>query len=549
MKPTMQLYLKLEWTQVKPKLKSLYDFFENKDIEKLTLEDLVKFLDYQGNFLGVDSWRELERYNLKAFEYNETNRQRAFLVLDMLKNNLRDYQQYKEQIEKIRRGFENNAVSYLNFLVDLNYAILNSTNNFSEIQLKSFQKCNNNFARMHLSHFSLTNSKNFTSFYKKNLKTKSVKLADEELILVNSVFTFNYKWEDLTTTYIDLQKEIQSVSNKLFLRESWYFADFFFFKLIYGNQTYAFLEMSKSDGRNTWDVNFNRLLSRCTFEFNCFPWWSGVDGYVKSIHKQHDYENEEENKFQALPEPFVIYIQQVVSFIQALYSVSVQETTDEKAFLKNLFEENVLYRFITTGEDQVIAKLYLLKWLWCVAIPLYYQVSSIGAVRRLFSIVDNPSDKFIKKDIWEIELNHFEPIAFTLIAITYIKENTSINVIKEYHLIEWAKDIYNLWIFNKIINIINSFISSQTDTKEYGKHKKVLDEFLYKMFEKNKLAGKLSNVKKKQDKEFSEFKKEDKLIFDFSKEISYDKMEKFFNLIWKNNYFLIDLLTDINSEE
>ena len=214
-----------------------------------------------------------------------------------------------------------------------------------------------------------------------------------------------------------------------------------------------------------------------------------------------------------------------------------------------MFEENVLYRFITTGEDQVIAKLYLLKWLWCVAIPLYYQVSSIGAVRRLFSIVDNPSDKFIKKDIWEIELNHFEPIAFTLIAITYIKENTSINVIKEYHLIEWAKDIYNLWIFNKIINIINSFISSQTDTKEYGKHKKVLDEFLYKMFEKNKLAGKLSNVKKKQDKEFSEFKKEDKLIFDFSKEISYDKMEKFFNLIWKNNYFLIDLLTDINSED
>ena len=549
MKPTMELYLKLEWTQVKPKLKNLYDFFENKNIEKLTLEDLVKFLDYQANFLGVDSWRELEKYNLKAFEYNETNKQRAFLILDMLKNNLREYQQHKEEVEKVRRGFENNAVSYLNFLVDLNYAILNSTKNFSEAQLSAFQKLNNNFARMHLSHFSLTTSKNFTSFYKKNLKTKSAKLTDEELILVNNEFTFEYKWEHLTINYIDLQKEINSVANKLNLKESWYFADFFFFKLIYGNQTYAFLEMSKSEGRNTWDVNFNRLLSRCTFEFNCLPWWSGVDGYVKSIHKQHDYENEEENKFQALPEPFVIYIQQVVSFIQALYSVSVQETTDKKAFLKNLFEENVFYRFVTKGEDQVIAKLYLLKWLWCVAIPLYYQVSWIGAVRRLFSVVDNPSDKFIKKDIWEIELKHFEPIAFTLIAIQYIKENTSINVIKEYHLIEWAKDVYNLWIFNKIINIINSFISSQTDTKEYSKHKKVLDEFLYKMFEKNKLAGKLSNVKKKQDKEFSEFKKEDKLIFDFSKEISYDKMEKFFNLIWKNNYFLIDLLTDINSEE
>ena len=375
--------------------------------EKTTFDELLYFFQKQWEFIGVDIWKNDWKIIKVALEEN-TEMQKIFLsFVDEIKKNIKTRKQdIKESLSK-KSFYE---------LYELSSQLKNIITKVKDDQLK--------------------NEKIEIDYNGKIVEVDEKTLDNEITFLTNY---FEHKTVDYQNI-VDIQKKwLEKIQNC----RDWKW-----------KKNSKFKENTVK-GKNA--INFDKIFWRLTFEFNNLPWFVGIENYVKVT--SWTSLDEEELKTSIMPDDYVLYLQQQLSFIINFYNVLNGSKTTEWLMLK----------YITTW-DWVCSKVYLYNWIYNFFLP----------------IADNlTKDKYKKivKDVSKESLDLF-------------KNTTALNTLENWQIKTLQHDFYYFWIFKDMIRYVENKKGLMSD-KDIQKIRKVLSKILNKT--SYNLKWKLEDEDKKKE--------------------------------------------------
>lgn len=375
--------------------------------EKTTFDELLYFFQKQWEFIGVDIWKNDWKIIKVALEEN-TEMQKIFLsFVDEIKKNIKARKQdIKESLSK-KSFYE---------LYELSSQLKNIITKVKDDQLK--------------------NEKIEIDYNGKIVEVDEKTLDNEITFLTNY---FEHKTVDYQNI-VDIQKKwLEKIQNC----RDWKW-----------KKNSKFKENTVK-GKNA--INFDKIFWRLTFEFNNLPWFVGIENYVKVT--SWTSLDEEELKTSIMPDDYVLYLQQQLSFIINFYNVLNGSKTTEWLMLK----------YITTG-DWVCSKVYLYNWIYNFFLP----------------ITDNLTKDKYKKIVKEVSKE----------SLDLFKNTTALNTLENWQIKTLQHDFYYFWIFKDMIRYVENKKGLMSD-KDIQKIRKVLSKILNKT--SYNLKWKLEDEDKKKE--------------------------------------------------
>lgn len=375
--------------------------------EKTTFDELLYFFQKQWEFIGVDIWKNDWKIIKVALEEN-TEMQKIFLsFVDEIKKNIKARKQdIKESLSK-KSFYE---------LYELSSQLKNIITKVKDDQLKS---------------------EKIEIDYNGKIVEVDEKTLDNEIIFLTNYF------EHKTVDYqniVDIQKKwLEKIQNC----RDWKW-----------KKNSKFKENTVK-GKNA--INFDKIFWRLTFEFNNLPWFVGIENYVKVT--SWTSLDEEELKTSIMPDDYVLYLQQQLSFIINFYNVLNGSKTTEWLMLK----------YITTW-DWVCSKVYLYNWIYNFFLP----------------ITDNLTKDKYKKIVKEVSKE----------SLDLFKNTTALNTLENWQIKTLQHDFYYFWIFKDMIRYVENKKGLMSD-KDIQKIRKVLSKILNKT--SYNLKWKLEDEDKKKE--------------------------------------------------
>lgn len=380
--------------------------FLNTD-EKTTFDELLYFFQKQWEFIGVDIWKNDWKIIKVALEEN-TEMQKIFLsFVDEIKKNI-----------KVRKQDVKESLSKKSFyeLYELSSQLKNIITKVKDDQLK--------------------NEKIEIDYNGKIVEVDEKTLDNEITFLTNY---FEHKTIDYQNI-VDIQKKwLEKIQNC----RDWKW-----------KKNSKFKENTVK-GKNA--INFDKIFWRLTFEFNNLPWFVGIENYVKVT--SWTSLDEEELKTSIMPDDYVLYLQQQLSFIINFYNVLNGSKTTEWLMLK----------YITTW-DWVCSKVYLYNWIYNFFLP----------------ITDNLTKDKYKKIVKEVSKE----------SLDLFKNTTALNTLENWQIKTLQHDFYYFWIFKDMIRYVENKKGLMSD-KDIQKIRKVLSKILNKT--SYNLKWKLEDEDKKKE--------------------------------------------------
>lgn len=375
--------------------------------EKTTFDELLYFFQKQWEFIGVDIWKNDWKIIKVALEEN-TEMQKIFLsFVDEIKKNIKARKQdIKESLSK-KSFYE---------LYELSTQLKNIITKVKDDQLK--------------------NEKIEIDYNGKIVEVDEKTLDNEITFLTNY---FEHKTIDYQNI-VDIQKKwLEKIQNC----RDWKW-----------KKNSKFKENTVK-GKNA--INFDKIFWRLTFEFNNLPWFVGIETYVKVT--SWTSLDEEELKTSIMPDDYVLYLQQQLSFIINFYNVLNGSKTTEWLMLK----------YITTW-DWVCSKVYLYNWIYNFFMP----------------IADNLTKDKYKKIVKEVSKE----------SLDLFKNTTALNTLENWQIKTLQHDFYYFWIFKDMIRYVENKKGLMSD-KDIQKIRKVLSKILNKT--SYNLKWKLEDEDKKKE--------------------------------------------------
>lgn len=375
--------------------------------EKTTFDELLYFFQKQWEFIGVDIWKNDWKIIKVALEEN-TEMQKIFLsFVDEIKKNIKARKQdVKESLSK-KSFYE---------LYELSSQLKNIITKVKDDQLK--------------------NEKIEIDYNGKIVEVDEKTLDNEITFLANY---FEHKTIDYQNI-VDIQKKwLEKIQNC----RDWKW-----------KKNSKFKENTVK-GKNA--INFDKIFWRLTFEFNNLPWFVGIENYVKVT--SWTSLDEEELKTSIMPDDYVLYLQQQLSFIINFYNVLNGSKTTEWLMLK----------YITTW-DWVCSKVYLYNWIYNFFLP----------------ITDNLTKDKYKKIVKEVSKE----------SLDLFKNTTALNTLENWQIKTLQHDFYYFWIFKDMIRYVENKKGLMSD-KDIQKIRKVLSKILNKT--SYNLKWKLEDEDKKKE--------------------------------------------------
>ena len=375
--------------------------------EKTTFDELLYFFQKQWEFIGVDIWKNDWKIIKVALEEN-TEMQKIFLsFVDEIKKNIKARKQdIKESLSK-KSFYE---------LYELSSQLKNIITKVKDDQLK--------------------NEKIEIDYNGKIVEVDEKTLDNEITFLTNY---FEHKTIDYQNI-VDIQKKwLEKIQNC----RDWKW-----------KKNSKFKENTVK-GKNA--INFDKIFWRLTFEFNNLPWFVGIENYVKVT--SWTSLDEEELKTSIMPDDYVLYLQQQLSFIINFYNVLNGSKTTEWLMLK----------YITTW-DWVCSKVYLYNWIYNFFMP----------------IADNLTKDKYKKIVKEVSKE----------SLDLFKNTTALNTLENWQIKTLQHDFYYFWIFKDMIRYVENKKGLMSD-KDIQKIRKVLSKILNKT--SYNLKWKLEDEDKKKE--------------------------------------------------
>lgn len=375
--------------------------------EKTTFDELLYFFQKQWEFIGVDIWKNDWKIIKVALEEN-TEMQKIFLsFVDEIKKNIKARKQdIKESLSK-KSFYE---------LYELSSQLKNIITKVKDDQLK--------------------NEKIEIDYNWKIVEVDEKTLDNEITFLTNY---FEHKTVDYQNI-VDIQKKwLEKIQNC----RDWKW-----------KKNSKFKENTVK-GKNA--INFDKIFWRLTFEFNNLPWFVGIENYVKVT--SWTSLDEEELKTSIMPDDYVLYLQQQLSFIINFYNVLNGSKTTEWLMLK----------YITTW-DWVCSKVYLYNWIYNFFLP----------------ITDNLTKDKYKKIVKEVSKE----------SLDLFKNTTALNTLENWQIKTLQHDFYYFWIFKDMIRYVENKKGLMSD-KDIQKIRKVLSKILNKT--SYNLKWKLEDEDKKKE--------------------------------------------------
>lgn len=375
--------------------------------EKTTFDELLYFFQKQWEFIGVDIWKNDWKIIKVALEEN-TEMQKIFLsFVDEIKKNIKARKQdIKESLSK-KSFYE---------LYELSSQLKNIITKVKDDQLK--------------------NEKIEIDYNGKIVEVDEKTLDNEKTFLTNY---FEHKTVDYQNI-VDIQKKwLEKIQNC----RDWKW-----------KKNSKFKENTVK-GKNA--INFDKIFWRLTFEFNNLPWFVGIENYVKVT--SWTSLDEEELKTSIMPDDYVLYLQQQLSFIINFYNVLNGSKTTEWLMLK----------YITTW-DWVCSKVYLYNWIYNFFLP----------------ITDNLTKDKYKKIVKEVSKE----------SLDLFKNTTALNTLENWQIKTLQHDFYYFWIFKDMIRYVENKKGLMSD-KDIQKIRKVLSKILNKT--SYNLKWKLEDEDKKKE--------------------------------------------------
>lgn len=375
--------------------------------EKTTFDELLYFFQKQWEFIGVDIWKNDWKIIKVALEEN-TEMQKIFLsFVDEIKKNIKARKQdIKESLSK-KSFYE---------LYELSSQLKNIITKVKDDQLK--------------------NEKIEIDYNGKIVEVDEKTLDNEITFLTNY---FEHKTVDYQNI-VDIQKKwLEKIQNC----RDWKW-----------KKNSKFKENTVK-GKNA--INFDKIFWRLTFEFNNLPWFVGIENYVKVT--SWTSLDEEELKTSIMPDDYVLYLQQQLSFIINFYNVLNGSKTTEWLMLK----------YITTW-DWVCSKVYLYNWIYNFFLP----------------ITDNLTKDKYKKIVKEVSKE----------SLDLFKNTTALNTLENWQIKTLQHDFYYFWIFKDMIRYVENKKGLMSD-KDIQKIRKVLSKILNKT--SYNLKWKLEDEDKKKE--------------------------------------------------
>lgn len=361
---------------------------------EITFSDLIKFYRDQGYFLGINLWKNDWTIIKKALE-DDVERKELFLeFINALK--------HKEQELKIK------------YNIPQNY----------QLQWAYFEE-----------HKLLSKIEEALNAYKWDL------VEDDTRIEID----FEGTNLEVSRKEISLAKEqIEQYIQKML--SSGFFEEMIRFQLTY------FQKLAKlKPNRKTTTINFFRAMVRLTWEFNCLPWWIGMEKYRQFATKA-SVEEDNSVKFEDLimPDEFTLFVMHLIVVLNEFYGYLYFKSVNKNP-VEELAKSNSLRKFITYWDNSIISKVYIYNWLKSIFKPLVSQckddLKEAGnwvMDNTLKCILETTSIALIEQ--WHLKTISQEPYLIGVMSsfIEYVKNHDNIH---EENMAEKLERIANVFAF------------------------------------------------------------------------------------------------------